>query len=90
LAPLVEDKDFFKEHALKTLMSFFYEISYELRKVVCVGCKDVFNGIVLNKNLSKMLEEEFEHLESSPELETNPSLSEQSPDSKHNMNFLSD
>ena len=57
-------------------MSFFYEISYELRKVVCEGCKDVFNGIVLNKNLSKMQEDELDHLESSPELESNPSYSE--------------
>jgi hypothetical protein len=90
LAPLIEDKDFFKEHALKTLMSFFYEISYELRKVVCGGCKDIFNGIVLNRNLSLMPEQEQDPLESSPELDTTHSYSEQSPESKNNMNFLRD
>lgn len=46
LAPLIEDKDFFKEMALRTIMGFFYEMSYELRKVLCLGCTELFKGIV--------------------------------------------
>jgi hypothetical protein len=42
MAPLIEDKDYFKEMALRTIMGFFYEMSYELRKVVCGGCWEVF------------------------------------------------
>lgn len=71
LAPLVEDKEYFKSIALRTIMGFYFEISYELRKVICKGCRPLYNGLVLNQCLSKMEEQEY----SSPDSKIDISVS---------------